>query len=65
VPSARTAHFSEIRFLGTLDPDNLKRVRARADELNIDIEIGMSSICPASAMFEQAAGTAEDATEEH
>src|SRR5690349_13939537 len=33
----KVVHFSEIRFLGSLDPDNLKRVRARADELNIDL----------------------------
>ena len=30
---AKVVHFSEIRFLGTLEPDNLRRVRARADEL--------------------------------
>ena len=32
--NAKVVHFSEIRFLGTLEPDNLRRVRARADELN-------------------------------
>jgi sugar phosphate isomerase/epimerase len=53
-------HFSEIRFLGSLEPDNLKRVRARADELNIDLEIGMRSICPTSKMFDKAQGTAEE-----
>jgi sugar phosphate isomerase/epimerase len=53
-------HFSEIRFLGTLEPENLRRVRARADELGIDIEIGMRSICPTSAMFDKAQGTAEE-----
>src|SRR4029453_5574012 len=52
----KVVHFSEIRFLGTLDPDNLKRVRARADELNIDLEIGMRSICPSSKMFDKAQG---------
>ena len=26
----KVVHFSEIRFLGSLDPENLKRVRARA-----------------------------------
>lgn len=56
----KVVHFSEIRFLGNLEPDNLKRVRARADELNIDLEIGMRSICPSSAMFDRAAGSAED-----
>lgn len=55
----KVVHFSEIRFLGTLDPENLRKVRSRADELGIDIEIGMRSICPTSAMFDKAQGTAE------
>src|SRR6478735_8313207 len=50
--NVKVVHFSEIRFLGTLEPDNLRKVRARADELGIDIEIGMRSICPTSAMFD-------------
>ena len=59
-------HFSEIRFLGGADwqvalaPDNLRKVRARADELNIEIEIGMRSICPTSGDFNNALGTADD-----
>jgi sugar phosphate isomerase/epimerase len=62
----RMVHFSEIRFLGSpdwqvaLDPANLRRIRARADELKLDIEIGMRSICPTSAMFDAAAGTAPE-----
>ena len=55
----KVVHFSEIRFLGSLEPDNLKQVRARADELGIDLEIGMRSICPTSTLFDKAAGTAE------
>ena len=58
--NVKVVHFSEIRFLGSLEPDNLKRVRARADELSIDLEIGMRSICPTSAMFDKAQGTAEE-----
>src|SRR5262245_15236135 len=58
--NVKVVHFSEIRFLGSLEPDNLKRVRARADELNIDLEIGMRSICPTSKMFDKAQGTAEE-----
>jgi sugar phosphate isomerase/epimerase len=58
--NVQVVHFSEIRFLGTLEPDNLRRVRARADELKIDIEIGMRSICPTSTMFDKAQGTAEE-----
>ena len=59
-------HFSEIRFLGSadwkvaLDPANLRRVRARADELHLDVEIGMRSICPTSTLFDPDAGTAQD-----
>ena len=53
-------HFSEVRFLGSskwqeaLAPDNLKRVRDRAAELKIDLEIGMRSICPTAADFQNA-----------
>ena len=58
--NVKVVHFSEIRFLGILDPDNLRRIRARADELDLDLEIGMRSICPTSAMFDKAQGTAEE-----
>jgi sugar phosphate isomerase/epimerase len=64
--NVKMVHFSEIRFLGSpdwkvaLDPANLRKVRARADELNLDVEIGMRSICPSSAGFDKAAGTAEE-----
>ena len=62
----KMVHFSEIRFLGSpdwkvaLDPANLRKIRARADELNLDLEIGMRSICPTSSGFDKAAGTAEE-----
>jgi sugar phosphate isomerase/epimerase len=57
---AKVVHFSEIRFIGNLEPDNLRAVRKRADELGIEIEIGMKSICPTSKMFDAKAGTAEE-----
>jgi 3-oxoisoapionate decarboxylase len=57
---AKVVHFSEIRFIGSLDPDNLRQVRRRAEELGIEIEIGMRSICPTSKMFDAKAGTAEE-----
>src|SRR5215831_3331830 len=41
-------HFSEPRFLGGLEEDNLKKVRAYAERLRIGVEIGMTSICPTS-----------------
>jgi sugar phosphate isomerase/epimerase len=56
---AKVVHFSEIRFIGSLEPDHLKQVRAHAEKLGIEIEIGMRSICPTSKMFDAAAGTAE------
>jgi sugar phosphate isomerase/epimerase len=57
---AKVVHFSEVRFIGGLEPENLKRVRRRAEELGIEIEIGMRSICPTSKMFDPKAGTADE-----
>ncbi|MGE5571324.1 MAG: sugar phosphate isomerase/epimerase family protein [Rhodospirillales bacterium] len=53
-------HFSEIRFIGSLEEEHLKRVRAHAEKLGIEIEIGMMSICPTSKMFRAEQGTAEE-----
>ena len=58
VPKA--ADFSEVQFMGSLEEDHLKRVRARAQELGIEVEMGMRSICPSSRMFDKAQGTAEE-----
>ena len=41
--SAQVVHFSEIRFIGSLETDNLQRVRRHAEELGIEIEIGRAS----------------------
>jgi len=57
---AKVVHFSEIRFIGGLDPENLKRVRRRAEKLGIEIEIGMRSICPTSKLFDPKQGTADE-----
>ena len=57
---AQVVHFSEIRFLGSLEPDHLRKVRAHAEKLGIQLEIGMRSICPTSKMFDPAQGTAEE-----
>src|SRR5438309_6581238 len=56
----KVVHFSEIRFLHGLDPDNLKRIRAHAEQLGINVEIGMRSICPTSTLFDKSQGTAEE-----
>jgi len=59
----RVAHYSEIRLLGGLDREHLQRVRAHADALTIDLELGMLSICPSSGRFDPARGTAEEQIE--
>ena len=56
----QVVHFSGIRFLGGLDAEHLKGVRARADELGLEIEIGMGSICPTSGTFDRTAGTVQE-----
>ena len=57
---AKVVHFSEIRFVGELEAGHLKKVRAHAEKLGIQCEIGMRSLCPTSAMFDAKAGTAEE-----
>ena len=56
----RVAHYSEIRLLGGLDPEHLRRVRAHADERGIELELGMLSICPSSGIFDASKGSAEE-----
>ncbi len=60
---AQVVHFSEIRFIGSLEEANLRQVRAHAAKLGIEVEIGMKSICPSSKMFEPSQGTAEQQME--
>ena len=60
---AKVVHFSEIRFIGNLEESNLKKVRAHAEQLGIEVEIGMRSICPSSKAFDPAQGTAEQQLE--
>jgi sugar phosphate isomerase/epimerase len=57
---AQVVHFSEIRFLGSLEDDHVRRVAAHAKRLNIELEIGMRSICPSSTLFDAQQGSAED-----
>jgi sugar phosphate isomerase/epimerase len=59
----KLVHFSEIRFLGGLEPENLKRIRAHAEQLGVELEIGMRSICPSSVLFDKTSGTAEQQLE--
>lgn len=53
-------HFSEVRFIGNLEPDNLRKVRKYAEDKGIEVELGMKSVCPTSKMFEAKDGTAEE-----
>lgn len=57
---AKVVHFSEIRFLGSLDDEHVKKVAAHAANLGIELEIGMRSVCPTSAAFDPKPGTAEE-----
>lgn len=56
----QVVHYSEVRLIGGLDPEHLRRVRTHADALGISIELGMLSMCPSSVIFKVADGPAED-----
>ncbi len=53
------AHFSERQHLQSLDDDFLHRLKARADELGLTIEIGMTSFDRYSSMFRPELGSGE------
>jgi 3-oxoisoapionate decarboxylase len=40
--------------------DYLKEIKAQADDLGIEIQVGMLSICPGSKLFDSRRGTAEE-----
>lgn len=52
-------HFSEIRFLDSLEPSHLRRLRESALRLGLELEVGMRSVCPSSKLFDPSQGTAE------
>lgn len=54
-----TVHFSEIRFLGGLEDDHVRKVGDKAKQLGIHVELGMRSACPTSKAFDEKGGTAE------
>ena len=56
----QVGHFSEPRFLGSLDEAHLRKVREHADRLGLEVEVGMGSICPSSSRFNKDDGTAEE-----
>lgn len=51
-------HFSDMGPFESLDDGYLASVRAKADCLGLDIEVGMDSICPTSRAFHPEGGTA-------
>jgi sugar phosphate isomerase/epimerase len=57
---AKVVHFSEIRFLGSLEDEHVRKVGEHAAKLGIELEIGMRSVCPSSSAFDPKAGTAEE-----
>lgn len=44
-------HFSDLEPFESTEDGYLKEVKAHADELGLDLEAGMGSICPTSASF--------------
>jgi 3-oxoisoapionate decarboxylase len=56
----QVVHFSEVRFIGGLQPDHLREVRKHAEALGIEVEIGTKSVCPSSKMFDPKDGTADE-----
>ncbi|MFO7697350.1 MAG: sugar phosphate isomerase/epimerase [Anaerolineae bacterium] len=58
----QVAHFG-LEDLGTTDPQELAAIKARADELGLEIEVGMGSICETSTAFNPQRGSAVDQTQ--
>jgi sugar phosphate isomerase/epimerase len=58
--NADVCFFSELRFLGGLEPAHLKRIRDHAAKAGVSLELGMTSICPTSAMFKPELGKADE-----
>jgi sugar phosphate isomerase/epimerase len=51
------AHFSEPRFLGSLEDAHLHKVKAHADRLGLTLEVGFGSICPSASRFKKEDGS--------
>ncbi len=51
-------HFSDLSPFRSLEDDYLDRVKARADELGLAIEVGMLSICESATIFDHSMGSA-------
>ena len=51
---------SDLGVYESLDEPYLKAIKARADDLGIEIQVGMLSICPGSKLFSDRFGVAEE-----
>ena len=51
-------HFSNLQPFKSVDPGYLDEVKQAAQRLNLDIEVGMGSICPTSTTFSDKNGSA-------
>jgi len=49
-------HFSDLSPFRSLEDNYLREVKAHADQLSLDIEAGMLSVCPTSTIFRQERG---------
>lgn len=57
-------HFSDLAPFESLDEGYLRDVKSKADDLGLDIEAGMGSICPTSTTFHDDRGTAGEQVKE-
>ena len=57
---AKLVHFSELPYLGSLDAANLTKIRGRAKELGVAIEVGTRTCCPTSKSFDPKLGSGEE-----
>ena len=62
---AKVVHFSEIRFLGSLEDEHVRKVRAHAEKLGIELEIGMRSSLPDVESVRSGAGDGGGADHAH
>jgi 3-oxoisoapionate decarboxylase len=57
---AKVVHYSELRFIGAMSNQDLDRFGKRAQELGVEIEIGMNSICRTSRSFNASKGSVDE-----
>jgi len=55
-----TILLSDLDVFESQDESHLKEIKTRADDLGLEIQVGMLSICPGSKMFDPRRGTAEE-----